>query len=71
LRLLAANPLVAHLMAVEALLGVVVALIARYVDSDRAERLPEATASLVEYLLTPYIGGEETSTVLASVRKAG
>ncbi|MCW2988979.1 MAG: transcriptional regulator, TetR family [Solirubrobacterales bacterium] len=90
LRLLAANPLVAHLMAVEALqagrpmrerqqamldrfaaalradhpgraelpedladllLGGVVSLIARYVDSGRAERLPEATAVLVEYLL--------------------
>jgi AcrR family transcriptional regulator len=110
LRLLAANPLVAHLMAVEApqagplarerqqdmldrfaaalradhpgrpglpddladlLLGGVVALIARYVDSDRAERLPDATAALVEYLLIPYIGGEETNTVLASLPKAG
>jgi AcrR family transcriptional regulator len=100
LRLLAANPSVAHLMAIEALqagraarerhqatldrfaaalraghpgraglpedladllLGGVVALIARYVDSDRAERLPEATAALVEYLLIPYLGAEETS----------
>jgi AcrR family transcriptional regulator len=110
LRLLAANPLVAHLMAVEApqagraarerqqamldrfaaalradhpgrpglpddladlLLGGVVALIARYVDSDRAERLPEATRSLVEYLLIPYIGGEETSAVLARLPEVG
>src|SRR5215218_7086489 len=94
LRLLAANPMVAHLMAVESpqagraarqrqqamlerfaaalradhpgrpelpkdladlLLGGVVALIARYVDADRAERLPEATRALVEYLLIPYI----------------
>ncbi|HEV7481785.1 MAG TPA: helix-turn-helix domain-containing protein [Solirubrobacterales bacterium] len=110
LRLLGANPLVAHLMAVEApqagraarerqqamldrfatvlraghpgrpelqadladlLLGGVVALIARYVDGDRAERLPEATAVLVEYLLIPYIGGEEAKAVLASLPEAG
>ncbi|MGC1164778.1 MAG: TetR/AcrR family transcriptional regulator [Solirubrobacterales bacterium] len=110
LRLLAANPPVAHLVAVEALqagraarerqqamldrfaaalradhpgrlelsddlagllLGGVVALIARYVDSDRAERLPEATAALVEYLLIPYLGAEETSASLASLREAG
>jgi AcrR family transcriptional regulator len=110
LRLLAANPLVAHLMAVEALqagraarerqqamldrfaaalradhpgrpelpvdladllLGGVVALIARYVDSDRAERLPEATTALVEYLLIPYLGAEEAEASLASLREAG
>ncbi len=110
LRLLAANPLVAHLMAVEVLqagraarerqqamldrfaaalradhpgraelpddladllLGGVVALIARYVDSDRAERLPEATAALVEYLLIPYLGAEEAGASLASLREAG
>lgn len=89
LRLLAANPPVANLIAIEApqagraarerqrallgrcaaalradppahadppeertdlLLGGVVALVARYVDDDRVERLSEATASLVEYL---------------------
>jgi AcrR family transcriptional regulator len=110
LRLLAANPLVAHLMAVEALqagpaarerqqamlerfaavlradhpgrkelpddladllLGGVVALIARYIDSDRAERLPEATAVLVEYLLIPYIGAEEAEASLASLPDTG
>jgi AcrR family transcriptional regulator len=110
LRLLGANPLVAHLMAVEApqagraarerqqallerfaaalradhpgrpelpdafadlLLGGVVALIARYVDAGRAEQLPEATATLVEYLLIPYIGGEEASVVLESLPEAG
>ena len=110
LALLAANPLIAHLMAVEVpqagraarerqqamlerfaaalradhpgradlpddladlLLGGVVALIARYVDSDRAERLPEATRALVEYLLIPYIGGEEASAVLASLPEVG
>jgi AcrR family transcriptional regulator len=110
LRLLAANPLIAHLMAVEALqagraarerqqallerfaaalradhpgraelpddladllLGGVVSLIVRYVDSDRAERLPEATRALVEYLLIPYIGGDEASAALISLPKAG
>jgi AcrR family transcriptional regulator len=110
LRLLGTNPLVAHLMAIEALqagraarvrqqatldrfaatlrtdhpgrpelpddladllLGGVVALIARYVDSNRAERLPEATRALVEYLLIPYIGGEETSAALASLPETG
>ena len=110
LRLLAANPLVAHLMAVEALqagraarerqqamldrfatalraghpgrpelpddlaallLGGVVSLIARYVDTERAERLPEATAVLVEYLLIPYLGAEEAEASLKSLRRAG
>jgi AcrR family transcriptional regulator len=110
LRLLAVNPLVAHLMAVEALqagraarerqqamldrfatalragnpgrdelpedladmlLGGVVSLIARYVDTDRAERLPDATATLVEYLLIPYLGAEETGASLSGLRDAG
>jgi len=110
LRLLAANPLVAHLMAVESLqagraardrqqamldrfaaalraghpgraelpedladllLGGVVSLISRYVDSDRAERLPEATATLVEYLLIPYLGAEEASASQSGLREAG
>lgn len=110
LRLLAANPTVAHLMAVEApqagraarerqqamlerfaaalradhpgrarlpddladlLLGGVVSLIARYVDGERAERLPEATATLVEYLLIPYIGAEEAEASLASLPGTG
>jgi AcrR family transcriptional regulator len=34
------------------LLGGAAALVARYVDDNRAERLPDATATLVEYLLT-------------------
>jgi AcrR family transcriptional regulator len=94
LQLLAANPPLAHLIAVEApqagpaararqqsclarfaaalragrprredlpadleelLLGGVFSLIARYVDSGRAERLPDATAELVQYLLIPYL----------------
>jgi AcrR family transcriptional regulator len=106
LRLLGANPLVAHLMAVEALqagrvvrerqqamlgrfaaalradhpgrpelpddladllLGGVVSLIARYVDGDRAERLPEATRVLVEYMLIPYIGAEEAQLAVATL----
>lgn len=100
LRLLAANPAVAHLFAVEApqagraarerqqaflalfaealragrperadlpadledlLLGGVVSLVARYVDSGRTEQLPEATAVLVEYLLIPYLGSEKVA----------
>jgi AcrR family transcriptional regulator len=98
LRLLGANPAVAHLFAVEALqagpaarerqqqglarfaaalrqgrpagassapeledllLGGIVALIARYLTTGRAERLPEETETLVEYLLIPYLGREE------------
>ena len=104
LRLLSANPLVAHLIAIEALqggdaarerqevcfdrfaaalrkghpgrpelpedltdllLGVVVSLIARYVDSDRAERLPEAMTDLVERMLIPYLGGEDAGATLS------
>jgi hypothetical protein len=53
------------------LLGGVVALIARYVDSDRTERLPEATTSLVEYLLIPYLGAEELVAPPSSLRQAG
>lgn len=102
LRLLAANPAVAHLIAVEALqagpagrerrqaclirfaealragrpvrgelpvdleellLGGVLSLIARYVDTGRAERLPEATAELVQYLLIPYLEPGEPGRV--------
>ncbi len=104
LRLLTANPLVAHLIAVEALqagdasrerqeacfdrfavalrgghpgrpelpedltdllLGVVVSLIARYVDTERAERLPEAMTDLVERMLIPYLGGEDAGATLS------
>ncbi len=53
------------------LLGGVVSLIARYVDADRAERLPEATRVLVEYLLIPYIGAEEARVALAGLPEAG
>ena len=109
LRLLAANPAVAHLLAVEALqagpaarqrqqeflarfaealragrpdrdgpladleellLGGVVSLVARYVETGRAEQLPDATAVLVEYLLIPYLGTEET-TSLSRLRDTG
>jgi AcrR family transcriptional regulator len=109
LGLLAANPAVAHLIAVEAaqagpaarerqqvclarfaaalrasrpgdgavpsdleelLLGGAVMLIARYVDTGRAERLPEATAALVERLLIPYLRQEEPSAG-AKRRRAG
>jgi AcrR family transcriptional regulator len=110
LRLLAANPLVAHLMVVEVpqagraarerqqtlldrfaeavraghpgreglpddladlLLGGVVSQIARYVDAGEAERLPELTRVLVEYLLIPYIGAEEATAVLARLPEVG
>jgi AcrR family transcriptional regulator len=110
LSLLAANPAVAHLIAVEApqagraarerqqaclarfaaalragrhrraeapsdleelLLGGAVLLIARYVDTGRAERLPEATAELVERLLIPYLGPEEASAQSSELRGAG
>ena len=100
LRLFAANPAIAHLIAVEALqagpaarerqqaclarfaealragrrpdraelpteleellLGGVLSLIARYVDTGRAEQLPDATAELVQYLLIPYMDPGET-----------
>lgn len=98
LRLLADNPAIAHLIAVEAmqagaaarerqqvclrrfaealradrpnreqlpadfeelLLGGALSLIARYVDSGRAEELPDVTAELVQYLLIPYLRPDE------------
>jgi AcrR family transcriptional regulator len=110
LDLLAANPAVAHLIAVESLqagpaarerqqaflsrfaaalragrpgspelpadledllFGGVVSLIARYVDTGRAEKLPEATSMLVEYLVIPYLGQEEASESLSRRRGAG
>lgn len=110
LGLLAANPDVAHLIAVEApqagraarerqqacfarfaaalragrhrraeppsdleelLLGGAVLLIARYVDTGRAERLPEATAELVERLLIPYLGPEEGGGERSSLCETG
>jgi AcrR family transcriptional regulator len=102
LRLLAANPAIAHLISVEALqagstarkrrqaclarfadalrvgrsyrpelpadleellLGGALSLIARYVDTGRAERLPDATAELVQYLLIPYLEPGETRRI--------
>jgi AcrR family transcriptional regulator len=104
LQLLAANPSLAHLIAVEALtvgaaarerqqaclarfadmlrdgrppstglpteleemlLGGVVTTIGRYVDAGKTERLPEATAELVQYLLIPYLEPEETRRIAA------
>lgn len=47
------------------LLGGAVSLIARYVEADRAEQLPEATAQLVQYLLIPYLGPQETERIAA------
>jgi AcrR family transcriptional regulator len=43
----------------ELLLGGAVLLIARYVDSGRAEQLPEIADTLVERLLVPYLGRED------------
>lgn len=102
LRLLAANPEVAHLIAVEApqagttarrrrqaclgrlagalrdgrpreselpgaleelLVGGAFAYVARYVEEDRTERLPEATAEIVRYLLIPYLDPAETRRI--------
>ncbi len=49
----------------ELLLGGVVTMIGRYVDGGRAERLPEATAELTEYLLIPYLGAAEAKRITA------
>lgn len=104
LRLLAANPLVAHLLTVEVyrvgaaawdrkqamlnrfaealrdghpgrpdlpddmadlLLGGVVSLIGRHVAAGEVERLPESTEALVDFILLPYLGGEEPGATLA------
>jgi AcrR family transcriptional regulator len=103
LRLLGANPEVAHLIAVEALqagpaarrrrqacltrlaealragrprgaelpadleellIGGALAYVARYVDAGRAERLADATAELVQYLLIPYLDPAETRRIV-------
>jgi AcrR family transcriptional regulator len=47
----------------ELLLGGVLSLISRYVDTGRAERLPDATAELVQYLLIPYLEPGEPSRI--------
>ena len=47
----------------EMLLGGVVATIARYVDGGRTAQLADASAELVQYLLIPYLGPEETRRV--------
>jgi AcrR family transcriptional regulator len=102
LRLLGANPDVAHLIAVEALqagqaarrrrqgcitrlatalragrpdrgevpgemeellIGGALAYVARYVDTGRADRLPEATRELLQYLLIPYLDPGESRRI--------
>jgi AcrR family transcriptional regulator len=104
LRLLAANPLLAHLIAVEALqagstarrrqqaslaqlaeilrvgrpdrpelpagleellLGGALSVVARHVESDRAEQLPEIEVALVECLLIPYLGPAKSKRIAA------
>ncbi|HET6998674.1 MAG TPA: TetR/AcrR family transcriptional regulator [Solirubrobacterales bacterium] len=52
------------------LLGGVVSLIARYVDSGRTEQLPEATSVLVESLLIPYLGPEKAERYAGLKRQA-
>jgi len=104
LRLLAANPPLANLIAIEAmqagpiarkrqqaclarvaeilgagrperpelpadleqlLLGGALSVVARYVDSGEAERLPEVEAALVECLLIPYLGPGDSKRIAA------
>lgn len=104
LRLLAANPALAHLLAVEApqagagarrrqqaclgrlaealragrpdrpelpgdlealLLGGALSVVARYVENDQAERLSDVETALVECLLIPYLGPEESKRIAA------
>jgi AcrR family transcriptional regulator len=104
LRLLAANPALAHLLAVEApqagaaarkrqrecltrladalrpgrsnrpelpgdleqlLLGGALSVVARYVENDQVERLSDVEKALVECLLIPYLGPEESKRIAA------
>ena len=106
MRLLAANPDLAHLIAVEALqagsaarrrrqdcierlaatlradrppapdlpvgleellVGGAFAHVARYVDAGQVDRLPEATAELVQYMLIPYLDPEESKRIADQV----
>ena len=56
-------------------MGGVVSLDARYVEGERAKRLPvaeaEATTVLVEYLLMPCLGSERASLLLPQLREIG
>jgi len=104
LRLLAANPALAHLIAIEAvqagaaarkrqqvslaqlaeilrlgrperpelpgdleqlLLGGALSVVARHVENDRIEQLPEIEAALVECLLIPYLGPAKSKKIAA------
>jgi AcrR family transcriptional regulator len=104
LRLLAANPPLAHLIAIEALqagaaarkrqqaslarlaeilrlgrparpelpgdleqllLGGALSVLARHVENDKIEQLPEIEAALVECLLIPYLGPGESKRIAA------
>jgi hypothetical protein len=47
----------------ELLIGGGLAHVARYVDTDRVERLPDATAELVQCLLIPYLDQEESRRI--------
>ncbi|HWA55296.1 MAG TPA: TetR/AcrR family transcriptional regulator [Solirubrobacterales bacterium] len=104
LRLLAANPALAHLIAIEAvqagsaarkrqqaslarlaeilgrdrpdrpelpadleqlLLGGALSVLARHVENDRIEQLPEIESALVECLLLPYLGAAKSKKIAA------
>jgi len=43
------------------LLGGALTTVARYVDTGRAKRLPDATGQLLQYLLIPYLGAAEAA----------
>lgn len=47
----------------ELLIGGVFAHVARYVDADQVERLPDATVELVHYLLIPYLDSGESRRI--------
>ena len=48
----------------EMLLGGAISLVARYVETGRAQELPEVTSELVHYLLVPYLGRRETRRIV-------
>jgi AcrR family transcriptional regulator len=47
----------------ELLVGGAVAHVARYVEADRVEQLPESTAGLLRFLLIPYLDREESRQI--------
>ncbi len=49
----------------ELLLGGALSLVARHVENDRTEQLPEIEAALVECLLIPYLGAAKSKKIAA------